>query len=132
MARDDEVGYRRPPLHTRFKRGQSGNPKGRPRKRLDLIAEILAELSQSVTMTINGRRKKVTKFRALVQSTLADALKGEWHARELLFKHAAGSGGGAEGEDAALAPEDDEIIQGFLARLGGQRSGEGGGGGKPQ
>jgi len=131
MAKDDKVGYGRPPLHTRFKEGQSGNPKGRPRKRLNLIAEIQAELSESVTMTIKGRPVKVSKLRALLRASCANALKGDRHALETLLTWAARSSADAESDKTEFAPGDDEIIQGFLARLGGQRSGEGGGGGKP-
>ena len=47
---DDRVGYRRPPKHTRFKPGQSGNPKGRPKHAPNLKTEFLEELGDDVTV----------------------------------------------------------------------------------
>ena len=40
----DKVGYKHPPKHTRFKPGQSGNPRGRPKRARSLKAEFLEEL----------------------------------------------------------------------------------------
>ena len=45
MARDYEIGYGRPPKHTQFKKGQSGNPEGRPKGIKSLSTELDDELS---------------------------------------------------------------------------------------
>ena len=44
---DSRVGYKRPPMHSRFKPGQSGNPKGRPRPSRSFEAEFLEELTRA-------------------------------------------------------------------------------------
>ena len=56
--RDYEVGYGTPPLHTRFQKGQSGNPKGRPRGRKNLSSLLNEALNGWVIVVENGRRKK--------------------------------------------------------------------------
>ena len=41
-ARDYKVGYKKPPLHSRFKKGQSGNPRGRPRGAKNFSSVLLS------------------------------------------------------------------------------------------
>jgi hypothetical protein len=59
------VGYGRPPRHAQFKPGQSGNPKGRPKGSISLAAAVAKALTQRVTVTVNGRQKRVTKLDVL-------------------------------------------------------------------
>src|SRR5271157_5747754 len=55
---DYEVGYGKPPRHTRFKQGEtSANPNGRPRK--NLAASLAEGLNKKVVITENGRRRKI-------------------------------------------------------------------------
>jgi hypothetical protein len=70
-----EVGYGRPPKHTRFPPGQSGNRAGRRRKRLsnpEIVAKVRDEL---ITMTINGEKATLSLFEAAVRLTLNATLK---------------------------------------------------------
>jgi hypothetical protein len=60
-ARDYKVGYKKPPLHTRFKKGQSGNPRGRPRGAKNFSSVLNDALNQPVVVTENGRRRKISK-----------------------------------------------------------------------
>jgi hypothetical protein len=57
--REYAPNYRKPPLHTRFKKGQSGNPRGRPKKNLPTL--LVAALNEPVYVTTNGRRRKTAK-----------------------------------------------------------------------
>jgi hypothetical protein len=59
---DYKVGPGKPPLHTRFKKGQSGNPLGRQAKNLPAL--LIEALNQPVAITENGRRRKFTKCEA--------------------------------------------------------------------
>jgi hypothetical protein len=45
---DYEIGYRRPPRETRFKKGQSGNPKGRRKKKPASFAEAFGEENRGI------------------------------------------------------------------------------------
>src|SRR5438067_13816670 len=64
--RDYMVGYGKPPLHTRFQKGRSGNPNGRPRGRKNMSTLLSDALNGSVIVVEKGRRKKITKRNAIV------------------------------------------------------------------
>jgi Family of unknown function (DUF5681) len=55
---DYEVGYGRPPRHTRFVKGQSGNPRGRPPGAKNLSSLLGEALNETVIVTENGGRRK--------------------------------------------------------------------------
>jgi hypothetical protein len=63
---DYEVGYGKPPLHTRFQKGKSGNPKGRPRGKKNMSTLLSTALNASIVVVANGGRKKITKREAIV------------------------------------------------------------------
>lgn len=72
------VGYRKPPRHTQFKKGQSGNPKGRPKsKESENQADSLAkELSTTVHLKINGETQNMKAMDAISKQIVAQAIKG--------------------------------------------------------
>lgn len=71
------VGYGRPPMHSRFKPGQSGNPPGRSKKGLHPHDVVEKQLSKIITARIGGVAKRMTVLEALVASFLATALTGK-------------------------------------------------------
>lgn len=64
---DYEVGYARPPVTTRFQKGRSGNPKGRPVGSRSLDSLLTAALDESVMVNENGKRRTITKREAIVR-----------------------------------------------------------------
>lgn len=84
---DYEVGYKRPPKHTRFAPGRSGNPRGRPRKSKQLEDLIEMELDEKITVKEGGRETFITKREAIVKQFLNRALKGDPKALQLVLAH---------------------------------------------
>lgn len=75
---DEEVGYGKPPRHSQFKKGHSGNPRGRPKKKADSPASAVQALLQAPcgTAVIHGRRRTLTAQEALDRSMVKRALAG--------------------------------------------------------
>jgi hypothetical protein len=82
---DYKVGYRKPPVHTRFQKGQSGNPCGKPKKVLSEDEILLRELSSKLTVTEDGKRKRLSKFEVMIKQQVKLAMKGDPKA----FRHVA-------------------------------------------
>jgi hypothetical protein len=82
---DDKVGYKNPPKHSQFKKGQSGNPKGRPRRKKSPGTALREALNETVTITENGRRHKVNKTEIIMKRAVNDAAKGDARARKEVF-----------------------------------------------
>jgi hypothetical protein len=72
-----KVGYGKPPKTKQFKRGRSGNPKGRPKGSRNLATDLAAELGEPITVREDGRSRRVSKQRALIKSLMAKALQGD-------------------------------------------------------
>ena len=72
MPGDYEVGYKRPPSHTRFEKGRSGNPRGRPKGTLNLATDLAEELGEMIEVRENGAVRRISKQRAMVKSLAAE------------------------------------------------------------
>jgi hypothetical protein len=75
---DDRVGYGKPPKHTRFRPGRSGNPRGRSRAVdfRDWENPIQKYMLELITVTIKGKKEKVPVVDALIKSAIRRALEG--------------------------------------------------------
>ena len=80
-----EVGYGKPPRASRFTKGQSGNPKGRPKGSKNLAAVVLRECRQRVRVNGPGGSRTVTKLEAAVMQISNKAAQGEFRAARELF-----------------------------------------------
>ncbi len=72
-----KVGYKHPPKHTQFKKGQVGNPKGRPKGAKSLETLVDEGLSAEVTITKRGRPVKMTKREVMVLQQIEKAMRGD-------------------------------------------------------
>jgi hypothetical protein len=115
---DGSVGYKRPPKHTRFKPGQSGNPKGRPKNARSLKAEFLEELSEVIRIREGDREMKISKQRAFVKALIAAAIKGDMRAASALVSFSTRAFGQESESDysPSPAPDDLEILNEFVGR----------------
>ena len=71
----EKVGYKRPPSKTRFQPGKSGNPRGRPKRKVNMSESFNRELDQKIVLPETG--KVLTKLEAFVQSTVNRVLQGD-------------------------------------------------------
>jgi hypothetical protein len=109
------VGYGRPPLHTRFRKGVSGNPRGRPRRRMDLASLLTEALDRR---NASKRRKPGTQRKAIVAALVEKSASGDLRATKLLFELMRQIG--LPPEPPASSEEDPrEILLRKLARLAG-------------
>ena len=86
QAAGERAGDRRPPVATRFKPGESGNPRGRPRAKRHLGAVVARALRERVTVEeTDGRVRRLSKLEATVKQIVDGATKGDARATRLLF-----------------------------------------------
>ena len=75
--KDKMVGYGRPPAATRFQKGQSGNPKGRPKGRKSVGKILRDALHRTIEVRDADRVRTMSKIEAVIEVTLNKALKGD-------------------------------------------------------
>lgn len=114
----DGVGYKRPPVATRWKKGQSGNPSGRKKGTLNLKTDLMAELAEIIQINEGGTPRRITKQRALLKSLAARGIKGDARAANLILSLIARL---LEPDQQPLSfndvgDEDEAILSAYLAR----------------
>jgi uncharacterized protein DUF5681 len=115
-----EVGYCNPPQHTRFKKGHSGNPQGRPKGTLNMATVLERTLRERVVINENGKRKTVSKLSAAIKQLINKAASGELKALQLLaalVRSAEERRIQAAVPDSALDEVDEKVFLGILKRL---------------
>jgi hypothetical protein len=86
MTKDYEIGFGKPPKNSQFKKGQSGNPKGRPKGTKNLATDLEEEMYETIEVIEGGRPIKVTKQRAMAKRLMEKALKGDLKAISTLLQ----------------------------------------------
>ena len=120
MSDDDDdayqVGYGKPPKHTRFKKGQSGNPKGRPKGARSFKTDLEDILNAKVKVVKDGRPTTVTTQQAVLTRSIKDALDGKPRALDRALSMASEHSAEKEAQSAerTLSRADDEILARFL------------------
>jgi hypothetical protein len=119
LKAEQKVGYKNPPMRTRFKPGQSGNPAGRPKASKNFRTLMAELITQRVRVTENGKSRSIPAHEALLKRILAQALQGDAKSTEQMLKlwqtHSNSDDSEAASEDSAFA--DSEIIQETIDRL---------------
>jgi Family of unknown function (DUF5681) len=89
MTKDDDVGYGKPPKNSQWKPGQSGNPRGRPKRKTlaeserELREMMMLELQAPIPITENGCVIKLPAIRVITRRIVIEAAKGKRWAIEM-------------------------------------------------
>lgn len=104
-----EVGYGKPPKATRFRKGESGNPRGRPKGRRNLATELHQALSETVVVTENGKRKRLTKRTVICRQLANRSAAGDLAALRVLIPLITQAEAAEADATTAEAPFDPEL-----------------------
>jgi len=122
---DYQVGYGRPPIHSRFPPGQSGNPAGKKKGQPTVSEIFMREAARLVKIKRGDTVETITKHEALVRRLFQMAMEGDIAAARLvllaLSQNAPGSAGGAAEDEtenlAFMAAPDDDTLRRMLGRF---------------
>ena len=116
------VGYGKPPAHTQFKRGQSGNPKGRRKGQRNVRTVVEEALNQRIRIREGDRTRSLTKLDGVILTMITGALKGDAKALASLiaFMRSLGMTGEppAANDQKPFTADDESLIADFLWRQG--------------
>jgi Family of unknown function (DUF5681) len=118
--RDYEVGYGKPPRHTRFKKGQSGNPRGRPSGSKNLKTLLNEALNERVVVAEEGGRRNITKREAIVTQLVNRSATADLRALKILLDTLRDIEGQTElgsPETSAFTEADEKVIEQLRARF---------------
>jgi len=115
-----KVGRGKPPLHSRFKKGRSGNPRcPRPRAK-NLLALLARALNEPVVVTTDGRPRQITKREAVIAQLVDKSTGADLRATKMLIdmlKDIEKRAGTPPPDTSAFTPADEEVVETLLVRL---------------
>ena len=120
MSSDYIVGNKRPPKASRFKKGRSGNPAGRPRGRRNVSTIIEAVMDERIYVTEAGRRRSITAREAIIRGLRNDALRGDGKARLTIIgldMQVEASRGSQEGDQPRVTEADAKVMARLVERI---------------
>ncbi len=111
--RNYKVGYGKPPKHSRFQPGHSGNPRGKPAGARHPATILKQTLLEKVVVKQSGREITTTKLQVFIAQIINDAMRAEYFSVRLLFRHA-GLGlklsEAIREQDGGISPEAGDLI----------------------
>src|SRR5256886_11571782 len=110
-----EVGYRKPPQHTRFRAGRSGNPAGRRKGVRNLATDVKRILKVPVKVKENGRSREISTQEGALMVLREKALKGDARSLDRLLEYASRFNNDAGEIGLAPCPEDQAILAAYVA-----------------
>jgi hypothetical protein len=101
------VGYRRPPKTTQFKKGMSGNPRGRPKGNRNVGAVLRDVIDQKIQITENGKIRHLPAIEVMLRRAFTDAMRSGPAAQKFFFwlidRY-------ADLNETAVVPDADEVL----------------------
>ena len=116
IKQDYETGYAKPPKSGQFKKGKSGNKKGRPKGSKNAKTLVNEVLNERVEITEAGKKKKISKIEALVRKAFSQAMKGDPKARAMFFELHQSEDPTAQGDERLEAIELADVLE-FASRV---------------
>lgn len=111
-----DVGYGKPPKHSQFKPGQSGNPRGRPKGSKSLQGHLRDQLNQRITISAKGQTRTIPTREAIAMRMTEATLKGDLKTiAQVLALDAQQSDAKDEQATVVLSPEEQRVLAEFLA-----------------
>src|SRR5256886_8881769 len=110
-----EVGYRKPPQHTQFRAGRSGNRTGRRKGVRNLATDVKRILKVPVKVKENGRSRKISTQEGALMVLREKALKGDARSLDRLLEYASRFNNDAGEIGLAPCPEDQAILAAYVA-----------------
>ena len=83
-----DVGYGQPPTDTQFRKGRSGNPKGRPKKRRDIVSTLERTLAEPFTYREGDQVREMSAEEGLLFAQVIKAMQGDQGAFNGVMKQA--------------------------------------------
>jgi hypothetical protein len=118
--RDYEVGYGKPPRQTRFRKGQSGNPRGRSPGAKNLKTLLNDALNEPVIVTENGGHRKITKRQVIITQLVNRSATADLRAVKILLdmlRDVEGQTEPAAPETPAFSEADEKVLEQLRARF---------------
>jgi hypothetical protein len=120
---DYEVGFGKPPQHSRFRAGRSGNPKGRPKGSKNLETLLTEALDEKVVVKEEGRRRAITKREVIIKQLVNKSAGADLQAIRMLlgimqgFQSAAADVENSAAGDQPLSEADRQVMEELSRRL---------------
>ena len=119
MADTYDVGYGKPPQHSRFRKGHSGNPSGRPKGSLDVKTELRRLLAIKTKIKLNGAVQTISTARAMCLALIQKAMGGDVRAFAKIVEIVGPEMADELKATASVSPADFDILGRALARRDG-------------
>jgi hypothetical protein len=118
MSNNDEAGFGKPPKRTQFRKGVSGNPKGRPKGSRNLATVLARALREKVVVNENGRRRTMSKLDAAVAQLVNKSASGDLVAlRQLMALAGSVENQTTDSPEKNLMEADSKVMQSVLKRI---------------
>jgi hypothetical protein len=111
-----DVGYGKPPAETRFQKGQSGNPKGRPKGSKNLATIVRQAANERVTIVVKGKQRSITKLEAAAKQLANKAAQGDLKAMQMLLPQLAALDASVVAQPLEVIADDDKAVMASLMK----------------
>jgi hypothetical protein len=118
MTKHYEIGYRKPPKEAQWKKGQSGNPNGRPRRDVNMRALVADLLGQRIVVRKGKTVKRMTRLEHLLHRLFEQALLGDARLIKMVFDEARKDEARADQNPSAFdTAADSDVLQALYRRI---------------